>query len=699
MSLRQFFLITVLTPLVAVGSASAQPGSRPSTTPGRFPWLPFADGKVPIFGPAPEAGPPKPEAPAGGGQADVKTDAEKIARLQRTIESSEKQLEQIKRQLDAPDSEYKRAAQAFQELDGSLNAKKKQREQLEKAGKTVEAAELGKVIDDVRKQWEKARDRFNLAIEERKTLQEKLATLPAKMEREKKALQRLLGGSAPPNFVGPPEPPRDGATVCDPAKDAPKVVAGPGTPPKDDKTLSKTAFTDTTEQEQDVSRKESDRLRKAREAAKAKQSAARTAQDKADTVAGYLTELKRQIDLETKLLSTAKKKAANARQTQTELEAERQKRVDAGVPEEELARLTQQVNDAARQHEEAETDVRDIAERLGELEASYGRVDKKQHELADEADKAHKSLKTTEDEIDRLQNPLHPQNILQWLIDHGGKLLAILLGMIGLHFIVRTLSKRIVRVMAGTRKRAGEREGENRAETLVSVFRNCAAILILGGGLLMVLDEVGIPIVPLMGGAAVFGLAIAFGAQNLIRDYFSGFMVLLEDQYQVNDVVRINGIDGKVERITLRVTVLRDLAGIAHFVPHGTITTVSNYSHGWSRASFEIGVAYKENVDRVIDVLKRLCDEICLDETFGPLIIDQPEMLGVDSLGDSSVNIKFVLKTKPMKQWDVKREMLRRIKNKFDQLGIEIPFPHQTVYYRQEGTANGEGEQRGPWAA
>src|SRR5947209_781288 len=153
----------------------------------------------------------------------------------------------------------------------------------------------------------------------------------------------------------------------------------------------------------------------------------------------------------------------------------------------------------------------------------------------------------------------------------------------------------------------------------------------------MLLDEIGIPIVPLMGGAAVLGLAVAFGAQNLIKDYFTGFMVLLEDQYAVNDVVKINNVGGKVERITLRMTVLRDNAGVAHFVPHGTISTVSNMSHGWAKANLEIGVSYKEDIDRVLDVLRELGAEIRHDETIGPMILEDAEVPGIDSFGESAV--------------------------------------------------------------
>ncbi len=224
--------------------------------------------------------------------------------------------------------------------------------------------------------------------------------------------------------------------------------------------------------------------------------------------------------------------------------------------------------------------------------------------------------------------------------------------------------------------------------TLVGVFSNTATIALVTGTVLMVLDELGVPIGPLMGGAAVFGLAVAFGAQNLIRDYFTGFMVLLEDQYGVNDVVKIGDAAGAVEKITLRMTVLRDLEGSLHFIPHGTITQVINMTHGWSRAVVDVGVAYNENPDKAMNALVEIGKELREDPKFSPLILDGPEMLGVDALGDSAVTIKFFLKTQPSQRWFVKRELLRRIKIRFDELQIEIPFPQRTIHYaRDEGDA------------
>jgi small conductance mechanosensitive channel len=284
--------------------------------------------------------------------------------------------------------------------------------------------------------------------------------------------------------------------------------------------------------------------------------------------------------------------------------------------------------------------------------------------------------------VETLLNPFAPANILQWLIDHGPRVLGVLLAIAVTIWLSRVLGRRLVRMAASRSGTDVAEERQNRAQTLAGVVHNAINIGAVTVGIVTILDELGVPVGPVMGGAAVLGLAVAFGAQSLIKDYFTGFMLLLEQQYLVNDVVRIGEITGQVERISLRMTVLRDLEGQAHFIPHGQITTVSNLTHSWSRAVLTIAVSYRENVDRVIDELIAMTRELRDDPQFGRLITEDVNMLGVDELGESSVSIKFFLKTRPLQQWPVKRELLRRIKNRFDELGIEIPFPQRTIHMR-----------------
>jgi small-conductance mechanosensitive channel len=224
-------------------------------------------------------------------------------------------------------------------------------------------------------------------------------------------------------------------------------------------------------------------------------------------------------------------------------------------------------------------------------------------------------------------------------------------------------------------------EAEKRAKTLGKIINSAGYVLVLGVALMMILSEFGIDIMPIITGAGIAGLAIGFGAQNLVRDIISGFFLLLEDQIRVGDVAMINGTGGSVEAIKLRTTVLRDLQGVVHIFPNGEIKQVANMTKEFSYYVINVGVAYKENVDEVMDTLKVIGEELRQDSKFALLILDPLEILGVDDFSDSQVTIKIRIKTKPLMQWTVGRELRRRIKNTFDREGIEIPFPHVSVYF------------------
>ena len=333
-------------------------------------------------------------------------------------------------------------------------------------------------------------------------------------------------------------------------------------------------------------------------------------------------------------------------------------------------------------------ETRNVTTQLDELQSQLGSLQAEQLAAAQQAQQKRMIAGAAQREVEHLNNPFSAHNLLAWSLAHGPKCLAILVAMLALVWLSRLLQSRIVRLMARHGLRGNRDMRENRAKTLVSVFHNAASLLIVGGGAIMLLDELGIPVGPLVGGAAVVGLAIAFGAQSLIKDYFTGFILLLEQQYLINDVIRVGDIAGQVERISLRMTALRDLEGRVHFIPHGEIHSVTNFTHGWSRATMEIGVAYKENVNHVIATLIALGHELRGDARFGRLLLEDLTMLGVDALGDSAVVIKLFFTTKPLEQWTIKREFLRRVKNRFDELGIEIPFPQRTIHHLREVAAD-----------
>lgn len=220
-----------------------------------------------------------------------------------------------------------------------------------------------------------------------------------------------------------------------------------------------------------------------------------------------------------------------------------------------------------------------------------------------------------------------------------------------------------------------------RAHTLLSVARKVISLTLSLIALLMVLSELGVNIAPLLGGAGVLGLAVSFGGQKLMQDLITGFFMLLENQIAVGDVVNVADKTGRVEAISIRTVRLRDVAGVVHIIPYSSIAIVSNLSKDFSYTVLEVSVAYRENVDEVISVLRQLSLELCTDPDYATLILEPLDVLGLDKFADSAIVIKARLKTKPGSQWQVGREFNRRMKQKFDELDIQIPFPHAVILF------------------
>ena len=232
-------------------------------------------------------------------------------------------------------------------------------------------------------------------------------------------------------------------------------------------------------------------------------------------------------------------------------------------------------------------------------------------------------------------------------------------------------------------------ERSARSRTLLPLLRNFLAVLLGVLITLIVLSELGVNIGPLLAGAGVVGLAIGFGSQKLVQDVINGAFILFEDAISVGDVVKVAGNTGTVEALSIRALRLRDLSGSVHTIPFSTVETVTNLTKDYSYYVFELGVAYRENTDEVTDVLRQISAGMEADEEYGPMILEPLEVLGVDQFADSAVILKARVKTAPLKRWYVGREFNRRIKMRFDELGIEIPFPHTTLYFGvdKEGAA------------
>jgi moderate conductance mechanosensitive channel len=274
------------------------------------------------------------------------------------------------------------------------------------------------------------------------------------------------------------------------------------------------------------------------------------------------------------------------------------------------------------------------------------------------------------------------QQFVDWLVESGPRILLILV----LVFIGIKVSSVVAGRIFSKRKRESDPEYMKRADTLAAVIAYLLTITVVIVGAIMILGEFDVEIGPILAAAGIVGVAVGFGAQHLVRDLITGFFILLDDQIRVGDVVQIADKGGLVEKISLRMTILRDLAGNVHYVRNGEISVVTNMTKEYSRYVFDIGVAYREDVDDVIEVVKQVDEELRADPAFGSDILEPIEILGLDQFGDSAIIIKARTKTKPIKQWSVGREFNRRLKKRFDEKDIEIPFPHVTLYMGQDKT-------------
>jgi small conductance mechanosensitive channel len=248
---------------------------------------------------------------------------------------------------------------------------------------------------------------------------------------------------------------------------------------------------------------------------------------------------------------------------------------------------------------------------------------------------------------------------------------------LSLAFVAQYLVKRFLpRFREALAAQQDSKEGIQRVRTLSRVLRYVLTVIIAVVASMLVLGEFGVSVAPLLGAAGVAGLAIGFGAQSLVKDYFTGFFLLLENQIRIGDVIDAGGKSGLVEELTLRYLRLRDYSGNVHYIPNGQITVVTNMSVGYAYAVIDLGVAYGEDTDRVIDIMRKTGEDMRRDPEFATKILDDMEVAGVDQWADSSVVIRCRFRVSPLEQWGIRREYLRRAKQAFDREGIEIPFPH-----------------------
>ena len=270
--------------------------------------------------------------------------------------------------------------------------------------------------------------------------------------------------------------------------------------------------------------------------------------------------------------------------------------------------------------------------------------------------------------------------IMTWLLDDGLKVMAIVI----IAFLVIKITGRILRktiqFIVKSHSEAERIAEQKREETLERIIVGAFVVSVVIVAMLMILQQLGVKIGPILAGAGIVGLAVGFGGQYLIKDLISGLFIVLENQYRIGDVVSLNSTGGIVEDITLRMTTLRDMDGTVHHIPHGEIKMVANLSKRFARVNINVGVSYRAELDQVIEVINEVGQAMADDAYWGKMIISPPKFLRVEDFGDSAVILKIIGETLPIKQWEVSGELRKRLKQAFDREGIEIPFPQRAIH-------------------
>jgi small conductance mechanosensitive channel len=591
------------------------------------------------------------------------SDAEVLVWIQQIIAQDQNRLRTLKSHSGQLARAFEAASNLFNRLDAELKAARKE----EQAPADLASLE---------QKWSRSRNELEPLLQRRQAVDQQIEVLRRKIDKEKEALDFITLGHVLPSLGAPAA---QGAESSKSAGSKPPAAL-PGVPAAVDSLASPTG--EARPQKPATPGFYDRHVAAAARELERREAELRTAERRAQL-------LEQLISLNVDDLAQARAAAEASRryralldQQATKLAAEIEELKAKDAPAGTQLALEQRITEARHRASEAVASAEEDAAQVSMLESRIKDLNAGQAPIAERVAKAERRVDSARRRLAFLQSPLAPQRIVRWLLDAAPRIAVILTVLTLLWLGTRWLMHRVSRGMVQFGRRGSEKDRLERVETLRRALQHAITIGVLTGGILVLLSEFGVDVTVLLGSAAVLSLGIAFGAQSLVKDYFSGFMVLMENQYNVGNAVRINNTAGRVEDITLRMTTLRDIEGVAHFIPHGQITTVSNLTHGWSQVMLEVGVAYKENVDQVMDVLMELARDMRKDAHFGPLIMDEPEMLGVDAFTDSAVMIKLIMRTRPLSQWKVKRELLRRIKNRFDELGIEIPFPHRTVYHR-----------------
>ena len=607
---------------------------------------------------------------------DELSDAERLLRMQKAVTSDEAKLERVRNDLESRqqflDLLTGRMAE-FQDTWEEMQAR------LEKLGpESAESSRLREEISRLEHEYERFNRHASLTFEAEGALRKQIQNLQEKIVTDRRALAVFRGTQPIDAGVGEVPP---GASAEPPAQSSgpPGVSLVPGLP-------METPSSPPAREETTPLRPEAAEQIEARQELERKHHAARSAEMAVVTFVQRKEALGVQIGLEETLLRVDGEALENLEGYVLERRTLLDERVAAGAGDDELSPLREQLERLTSEIARVRDGVARRRVDLASLKERLTYATGEQERVSEHAEALHKEAEAARRWLVWLESPLYPGNLARWAVERGPRVLVVLV-LAGLMLLFLRVSLRRIARAVVKKSRKARSSAVNRADTLSLSFQSLATTLILAACVLLVLQEAGFDVKTVLGGAAILGVAIAFGAQNLMRDYFTGFMMLLEDQYELGDLVTIGNITGTVERVNMRVTMLRDLEGRVHFIPNGQIGSLTNRTYDWARALVDIPVGPGEDVDRVMALLVEAARELKADPEWADEIVDEPQMLGVDKFTESGVTIKLMLKTHPERMFPIRRELLRRVKKAFDQAGIEPGFPVRVV--REHPRADG----------
>ncbi|MGD8477130.1 MAG: mechanosensitive ion channel [Burkholderiales bacterium] len=598
------------------------------------------------------------------------TGAERLNRLEQTIKLDQAKLIETRKQLAEQTVVFDDVKSAIERFTSEIAEKKKKLEEVGGPDASQEALSLATEIRKLEEQQAIRKSELELRFKAGKTLRNQIRALEQKIANDQKALDNLVNPQA--TLPKAPESETSAAPAGEalsPSAPSPTQVIVPGTATTPTRPGQPSQATEPETAEQIEARKEAEQL----------EAEAQLAEQELVSFVERKQALDDQIEIEQTLLDTAEASRQNIDAALDQLRADAATLIEQGASKAEIRTVQGRINSVEQLQRQNRADIDQRREYLDSLYKRRKELDQERLAVTEQVESKRKKAGKARKRSVWLESPLHPRNLWAWVLERGPRILMVLVVAWALLALVRFSSRRIARTLVakvgdGTRQR-----GTNRADTLALSFQSASTLIIIVAATLLAFQEAGVDIKTVLGGAAILGVAFAFGAQNLMRDYFAGFMIVLEDQYELGDLITVGAVTGIVEKVNMRTTVLRDLEGRVHFIPNGEIKSVTNRTYVWGRAVLEIPVGFKEDADRVMTVIREVEEEFRTDPEFNGWVTDDPVMLGVDKFTEYGMIIKTFVQTQPDKIFQTRRELLRRIKNRFDEEGIEISVPQRML--------------------